>query len=80
MRWGWGRAFRNWGAMQGTLKLEGREWDESWHCYDVATDPLEKADLGPDACADLRAVAQRAFGGPPGQVDAAPIDGVEPAP
>jgi glucan phosphoethanolaminetransferase (alkaline phosphatase superfamily) len=63
----WGCAFRNWGVMQGTLKLEGREWDESWHCYDVAADPHEKNDLGEDACAELRGVAQRVYGGPPGQ-------------
>jgi len=63
----WGCAFRNWGAMQGTLKLEGREWDESWHCFDVAKDPGEKDDLGPEACGELLSVAERTFGGPPSQ-------------
>lgn len=61
----WGCAFRNWGVMKGTRKLEAREWDSAWHCWDVATDPLEKNDLGLQGCADLVEVADRAHGGLP---------------
>ncbi len=62
----WGCAFENWGVMRGTKKLIAREWDASWLCYDVAADPFEKNDLGPDACGDLRALAEKAHGGMPG--------------
>jgi glucan phosphoethanolaminetransferase (alkaline phosphatase superfamily) len=63
----WGCAFRNWGVMKGTRKLEAREWDADWHCWDVATDPLEKKDLGREACVDLVDVAARVHGGLPSQ-------------
>ncbi len=62
----WGCAFRNWGAIRGTQKVIAREWDSEWRCYDVATDPEEKHDLGPEACADLAAVAEATNGGFPG--------------
>lgn len=61
----WGCAFANWGMMRGTMKLEAREWDQSWHCYDVAEDPGEKNDLGPDACGDLVELADELYGGLP---------------
>jgi glucan phosphoethanolaminetransferase (alkaline phosphatase superfamily) len=61
----WGCAFRNWGLMRGTRKLEGREWDSAWHCYDVREDPREERDLGPAACGDLPALAQKVYGGLP---------------
>jgi arylsulfatase A-like enzyme len=61
----WGCAFRNWGVMRGSLKLEAREWDFDWHCWDVAADPLERRDLGARACGDLQDTAQRLFGGLP---------------
>jgi arylsulfatase A-like enzyme len=61
----WGCAFRNWGVMKGTMKLEAREWDFAWHCWNVGTDPLERRDLGPGACADLAAAANAIFGGLP---------------
>jgi arylsulfatase A-like enzyme len=61
----WGCAFRNWGLMRGSRKLEGREWDSRWHCYDVLSDPREEHDLGPEACGDLPAVADRVYGGLP---------------
>jgi arylsulfatase A-like enzyme len=61
----WGCAFRNWGVMRGSLKLEAREWDFDWHCWDVATDPFERRDLGPRACGDLPDVAACLFGGLP---------------
>lgn len=62
----WGCAFQNWGVVHGTRKLIAREWDATWLCYDVSKDPFEKNDLGPDACADLRSVAETTFGGMPG--------------
>jgi glucan phosphoethanolaminetransferase (alkaline phosphatase superfamily) len=61
----WGCAFRNWGMMQGTRKLEGREWDNQWHCYDVKADPREEHDLGLAACADLAPLAEQIHGGLP---------------
>ena len=61
----WGCAFRNWGLMRGARKLEAREWDNRWHCYDVLADPHEARDLGPEGCGDLPVVAQRVYGGLP---------------
>jgi arylsulfatase A-like enzyme len=54
--------FRNWGAIQRTLKLEAREFDSDWHCYDLAKDPHEEHDLGAGACGDLRRAAEGFFG------------------
>ena len=61
----WGCAFRNWGMMQGSLKLEGREWDNQWHCFDVQSDPEEKHDLGLAACGELPLLAEKQYGGLP---------------
>jgi hypothetical protein len=61
----WGCAFRNWGMMRGAMKLEGREWDSSWRCYDVLADPKEQHDLGPDGCGDLPTLAQTIYGSLP---------------
>jgi glucan phosphoethanolaminetransferase (alkaline phosphatase superfamily) len=61
----WGCAFRNWGLMRGSRKLEAREWDFDWHCWDVDADPFERHDLGARACGDLQEAAQRLFGGLP---------------
>lgn len=61
----WGCVFRNWGVMRGHLKLEAREWDNTWHCYDVLADPLEKNDLGVAACGDLVDIAVKRHGGLP---------------
>jgi glucan phosphoethanolaminetransferase (alkaline phosphatase superfamily) len=61
----WGCAFRNWGMMKGSRKLEAREWDRAWHCYDVLDDPREERDLGPAACGELPSLAARAYGGLP---------------
>ncbi|MBI5537175.1 MAG: sulfatase-like hydrolase/transferase [Deltaproteobacteria bacterium] len=58
----WGCPFRNWGMLRGRMKLEARQWDLSWHCYDVQADPHEWKDLGPDACGDLPASAMKLFG------------------
>lgn len=61
----WGCAFRNWGMMRGRMKLEAREWDSQWHCYDVLADPREEHDLGVAACGDLATIAQSVHGGLP---------------
>ncbi|AUX39897.1 hypothetical protein SOCE26_012920 [Sorangium cellulosum] len=65
----WGCAFKNWGMMRGTMKLESRAWDTTWHCYDVLADPGERHDLGPAACGDLPRLADAIYGGPAGSVD-----------
>jgi arylsulfatase A-like enzyme len=61
----WACAFKNWGAIQGTRKLIATTWDHAWNCYDVANDPDELNDLGPDACSDLRDFAEKTMGGRP---------------
>jgi glucan phosphoethanolaminetransferase (alkaline phosphatase superfamily) len=61
----WGCAFRNWGLMRGTMKLEAREWDFDWHCWDVVADPLERHDLGAAACGSLADTATALFRGLP---------------
>lgn len=61
----WGCAFKNWGMMRGSLKLEGREWDRDWNCYDVKADPKEERSLGGDGCGELLGMANRLYGGPP---------------
>ena len=58
----WGCAFRNWGVAQGTLKLESREFDADWHCWDLARDPYEQHDLGIESCGDLKKAAEAFFG------------------
>ncbi|HEY5960054.1 MAG TPA: hypothetical protein VIV60_26055, partial [Polyangiaceae bacterium] len=64
--WVWSCAFENWGVLHGWRKLEAREWDHQWHCYDLQRDPREKDDLGPAACPDLVEFAQQTFGRLPG--------------
>src|SRR5262249_16451228 len=61
----WGCAFRNWGVMKGSLKLEAREWDSAWHCYDVLADPHEERDLGSAACGGLVDIAETLYRGLP---------------
>jgi glucan phosphoethanolaminetransferase (alkaline phosphatase superfamily) len=60
--WIWECEFRNWGLMQGPLKVEAREWDTDFHCFDVLADPLEQNDLGEEACAPLPDLAREMFG------------------
>jgi arylsulfatase A-like enzyme len=67
----WGCAFRNWGLMRGSRKLEAREWDTDWHCWDVRADPAERRDLGRAGCGDLADAALRLYGSTPR--DSAPI-------
>jgi glucan phosphoethanolaminetransferase (alkaline phosphatase superfamily) len=63
----WSCAFENWGYMQRNMKIEARAWDVGWHCYDVAADPLEKDNLGPEACGPLKDLAMQTFGRLPGR-------------
>jgi hypothetical protein len=58
----WGCSFRNWGVAKGTLKLEAREFDADWHCWDFARDRYEKHDLGTEACTELKSAAEGFFG------------------
>ena len=51
-------AFKNWGAMSGTRKLVATENDNHWRCFDVATDPGERHDLGASACGGLQSLAE----------------------
>jgi hypothetical protein len=53
--------------MRGKMKLEAREWDTGYKCYDLKADPWEHRDLGVAACGDLLAHAERTFTGLPGQ-------------
>lgn len=62
----WSCAFENWGVLHGWRKLEAREWDHQWHCYDLQADPKEKRDLGAEACPDLVEFAMQTFGRLPG--------------
>ena len=62
----WGCAYKNWGVMRGSLKVEGREWYAGWRCFDVLTDPQEQKDLGPALCGDLMDHAGKLYGEPPG--------------
>jgi hypothetical protein len=59
--WVWECAFRNWGMMQGSRKIEAREWDNQFHCFDVANDPEERVDLGERLCAPLPDLARKTF-------------------
>jgi glucan phosphoethanolaminetransferase (alkaline phosphatase superfamily) len=58
----WGCPFRNWGMMKGRLKLEARQWDARWHCFDVEADPRERNDLGPERCEGLADLAMGVYG------------------
>jgi len=58
----WGCSFRNWGVARGTFKLESREFDADWHCWDLARDPHEQHDLGTESCAELKSAAEGFFG------------------
>lgn len=66
--WVWECAFRNWGMMQGPLKLEAREWDHEYHCFNVLDDPEEQRNLGEAACGPLAELARGWFGGMPVEI------------
>jgi hypothetical protein len=51
-------AFKNWGALRGNRKLVATQNDGRWRCFDLERDPGERSDLGEDACADLRVLAE----------------------
>jgi glucan phosphoethanolaminetransferase (alkaline phosphatase superfamily) len=59
--WVWECAFRNWGMMQGPMKIEAREWDGEFHCFNVLDDPDELNNLGEGACAPLPELARGVF-------------------
>ena len=59
--WVWECAFRNWGLMQGPLKVEAREWDSEYHCFDLRQDPSERSNLGERHCAPLTDLARQWF-------------------
>jgi arylsulfatase A-like enzyme len=59
--WVWECAFRNWGMMQGPMKVEAREWDGEFHCFNVLADPDELTNLGESACAPLPDVARALY-------------------
>ncbi len=63
----WSCGFENWGYMQQNLKLTGRSGDRDWQCFDVVQDPAERHSLGPNACGNLRDLAEQTFGRLPGQ-------------
>jgi hypothetical protein len=58
-------AFKNWGAMRGTKKLLSDQGHNSWMCFDFANDPDELHDLGPEACGELRDLAEKTMHGRP---------------
>ncbi len=64
----WSCAFENWGALQGWKKVEAREWDTHWRCFDLETDPGERHDLGERACPELISFAKAQFKRLPGRV------------
>jgi glucan phosphoethanolaminetransferase (alkaline phosphatase superfamily) len=59
--WVWECSFRNWGMMQGPMKIEAREWDGEFHCFNVLTDPFELNNLGEGPCAPLPDLARQTF-------------------
>ncbi len=54
----WACAFRNWGAIAGTKKLVGMQGGTGWSCFDLADDPDERLDRGPEECASLIALTE----------------------
>jgi glucan phosphoethanolaminetransferase (alkaline phosphatase superfamily) len=59
--WVWECSFRNWGMMQGPMKLEAREWDNEYHCFNVLEDPDEQNNLGEHACWPMPDMARDLF-------------------
>jgi glucan phosphoethanolaminetransferase (alkaline phosphatase superfamily) len=67
----WDCAFRDWGMMQGSRKIEAREWgDDKYRCFDVLTDPGEQHALGEAACDPLPMLARKLYGSMPSEVPA----------
>ena len=63
----WSCAFENWGALQGWRKMEAREWDTHWRCFDLQNDPKEEHDLGEQACPELVSFVKAQFKRLPGR-------------
>jgi len=59
--WVWECAFRNWGMMRGPMKIEAREWDSEFHCFNLLDDPEELTNLGEEACAPMPDLARAMF-------------------
>ncbi|MEZ4308154.1 MAG: sulfatase-like hydrolase/transferase [Polyangiaceae bacterium] len=59
--WVWECSFRNWGMMQGPMKLEAREWDGEFHCFNIKDDPGELNNLGEGPCAPMPELARAMF-------------------
>ena len=59
--WLWECAFRNWGMMQGPMKLSAREWDSEYHCFNIREDPDETNNLGEEACGPLPDLARSIY-------------------
>ncbi|MBK8254822.1 MAG: sulfatase-like hydrolase/transferase [Polyangiaceae bacterium] len=59
--WVWECSFRNWGLMQGPMKIEAREWDGEFHCFNVAEDPLELNNLGEGPCTPMPELARQMY-------------------
>ncbi len=57
----WQCEFRNWGMMQGPIKIQAREWDGEFHCFDLRADPEETNNLGEQACGNLPQLARSLF-------------------
>jgi hypothetical protein len=47
--------------MQGAMKLEAREWDNEYHCFNVLEDPDEQNNLGEHACWPMPDMARDLF-------------------
>jgi arylsulfatase A-like enzyme len=64
----WTCGFENWGAMRGPIKLQAREWDADYRCFDLRNNPEETGfGLIAPACAPLREQAQVWFKRFPGE-------------
>ncbi len=62
----WSCAFENWGILDGFMKVEAREWDGDWRCWDLERDPKELFDLTRSGCPELVELAEKTFGRLPG--------------
>jgi hypothetical protein len=48
--------------IRGMMKIEAREWDSDWQCFNLLDDPKELKNLGAPACGDLAEQAFKTFG------------------
>ena len=49
-----------------SVKVEAREWDGDWRCWDLEQDPKELFDLTRSGCPELVELAEKTFGRLPG--------------